>query len=115
MAATAGLGAASCAPAAKEGGFESPNPAAHLYAIEYAVHDRDADRIPQIVELLDSDDPAVRFAAIEALDRLTGMRLEYEYDAPRRQREAAVRRWVAAVESGEALSRGRATSGAAHD
>ena len=98
---SAGLLAASCAPSALEGGFDSPNPAAKLYAIEQAA--REGDRRPEtlasIVEQLDSDDPVVRLLAITALERLTGDTLGYEYDAPASERRPAIRRWQDRLDS----------------
>ena len=92
--------ASSCAPAAIDGGFESPNPAATIYAIEQAARSGDTTATPQIVEQLDSDDPAVRLLAIEALEILTGETYGYRYDEPQYMRRAAIKRWVNAVESG---------------
>jgi len=91
---------AACAPPASRGGFDSGNPAARLYAIEDAVRRGDQAAVPQIVTSLDSDDPAERMLAIEALQRLTGETLGYRYDAARPDREAAVHRWTVRI-SGE--------------
>ena len=82
-----------CAPPARNGGFDSGNPAARFYAIEEAVRTGDRSAVAHIVPALDSDDPAERLLAIEALRRLTGETLGYAYDLPRDEREAAVRRW----------------------
>ena len=91
-----GVSAAACAPSALEGGFDSPNPAARLYAIAQAA--REEDRSPatlrHIVEQLDSDDPAVRLVAITTLARLTGETLGYGHDDPAPARRAAIRRWT---------------------
>jgi len=90
---------ASCVRPATEGGFDSPNPAARLYAIEQAARAGDGSALAQLVEQLDSDDVAVRFLAISALGRLTGRTFDYRhYDAPI-QREAAIRRWVEYLEA----------------
>jgi HEAT repeat protein len=63
-----------------------------------AARDGDAGAVRSIVELLDSDDPAVRLAAIEALERLTSDTRGYRhYDAPGR-RSAAIEEWVQALE-----------------
>jgi hypothetical protein len=83
-----------CAPRATEGGFESDNPAAQLYAIRQAGERRDAGAVPRLVTALTSDDPAVRMFAIEALDRITGERLGYNPRASLQERDAAVARWV---------------------
>jgi hypothetical protein len=97
----AGLAAPSCAPPAIEGGFDSGNPAARMYAIEQAARDGDRTALPRIVEQLDSDDPAVRYLAITSLERLTGERLGYRfYDDPI-ERDLAIRRWVEYVQERE--------------
>ncbi|UCD76806.1 MAG: HEAT repeat domain-containing protein [Phycisphaerales bacterium] len=90
----------SCAPPATDGGFDSPNPAAKLYAMEQAVRAGDESAAARIVEQLDSDDPAVRMMAIESLRRLTGTTLGYDHSAASADRREAIGRWVQAVESG---------------
>src|SRR5688572_28904905 len=90
-----------CGPSALEGGFDSANPAAKLYAIEQAARHHDRSAVGQIIEQLDSDDPAVRLVAIAALQRLTGRTYDYrDYDPPQ-QRRQAIDRWKAALQSGE--------------
>ena len=102
--------AASCAPPAREGGFDSPTPAAKMYAMEQAVHAGDQTAAARIVEQLDSDDPAVRMMAIESLRRLTGTTLGYDHsDSPADRREA-IERWVQAVESGEVVEAAQTTA-----
>jgi hypothetical protein len=99
---------AACAPSATEGGFESANPAARLYAIERAAEQDDQSAVPHLVEQLDADDPAVRFLAITALERLTDETFGYQYYDPPWQRQAAIDRWVRYVEqmSGSAGTHG---------
>jgi HEAT repeat protein len=100
-----------CAPSATEGGFDSPNPAARMYAIEIAARDGDQQAVKQIIESLDSDDPAVRLLAISTLERLTGETYGYrQYDPPLQRREA-IDRWKAAYESGEVHPASGATDG----
>jgi hypothetical protein len=48
---------------------------------------------PQMVSDLDSDDPAVRFYAIEGLERLTGQTMGYVYYEDREARRPAVMKW----------------------
>jgi HEAT repeat protein len=91
----------SCGPAASEGGFDSANSSAKLYAIEQAVRDGDRSAIRRIVEQLDSDDPAVRFIAIATLQRLTGETYGYRDFDPEPVRREAIQRWVQAIENGE--------------
>lgn len=83
-----------CAPPVSEGGFNAPDPASKIYAIEDAVRQNDRSELPYIVEQLDSDDPAVRLVAITALQRMTGKTYGYHHYAPRREREESVRRWA---------------------
>jgi len=85
---------AACAPPVSEGGFDAPDPASKMYAIEDAVRRNDCTELASIVEQLDSDDPAVRLVAISALERMTGETHGYLHYATREEREQAVRRWV---------------------
>lgn len=93
-----------CGPKATQGGFDSDNPAAKLYAIRDAGARRDAESIPKLVEQLSSDDPAVRVFAIEALERITGERLGYNPSADLLVRAQAVQRWEQAVREGRFTS-----------
>ncbi len=92
------LGATACAPPVSTGGFDAPDPASRIYAIERAMRTNDVSRTPLIVEQLDSDDPAVRLMAIAALQELTGETYGYHYDDPPYLREPAIQRWVAYVD-----------------
>jgi hypothetical protein len=62
-------------------------------AIKTAAEQKDRDAIPFLIDDLNSDDPAVRFYAIEALRRITNQTFDYDYfdDAP--DRAPAVQRW----------------------
>ena len=81
---------------------ESPHigaidPSNNIPAIQEAARTNDHNAIPAIVRQLDSDDPAVRFYAIEALQKLTGQTLGYQFydDANLRKDEVARwRRWI---------------------
>jgi len=90
-----------CGPAATEGGFDSANSAARMYAIEYAARDGDRTAIPRLVEQLNADDEAVRALAIASLVRLTGQTKGYNDYDPIELRREAVARWVQAVHAGE--------------
>lgn len=73
--------------------FESPEPAARNAAIVDAAARNDRSAVPQLVRMLESDDPATRSLAISALERLTGQTHGYEaWDTPLR-REEAIARW----------------------
>ncbi|MFA7235331.1 MAG: HEAT repeat domain-containing protein [Phycisphaeraceae bacterium] len=96
------MGPAGCAPPpASEGGFDSRDPAAKLYAIQRAGEQRDRSAIPHLIEQLNSDDEAVRMFAIIALEKITGTRLGYSPYDPAWKREPAVGEWVAAYKNGE--------------
>ena len=95
------LGAGACGPRATEGGFDSANPAAKLYAIQHAYEQDDPRAIPRLIEQLDSDDPAVRLLAIASLDEITGRTYGYDHADPPEIRRDAVRRWEQAWETGE--------------
>jgi hypothetical protein len=62
-------------------------------AIKSAVQNQDKEVIPQLVHDLDSDDSAVRFYAIEGLQRLTGETFGYLYYAEAPARREAVMKW----------------------
>src|SRR5690349_19562052 len=62
-------------------------------AIKEAAEKHDLSAAPQLVHDLDSDDPAVRFYAIEGLKRLTGQTLGYVYYEDRDRRRESVMKW----------------------
>ena len=64
-----------------------------VLAIKKAAREKDKSAIPQLVEELSSDDPAVRFYAIEALDELTGQTMGYKYFEDEDGRKEAVDQW----------------------
>lgn len=84
--------AGGCVPIPK--GFDSPEPAARIEAAVEAADKGDRSKIPDLIALLDSDDPATRMVAIRALERLTGQTLGYDHAGSEAEREAAVGRWV---------------------
>lgn len=71
----------------------NPNPSIKIPAIKQAVADHDLSAAPELVKNLDSDDPAVRFYAIQGLRRLTGEDFGYRYYDERDQRRPAVLKW----------------------
>lgn len=94
------LSLSACAPPpASAGGFHSPDPASRLYAIQHAGEAGDRDAVPYLVESLESDDPAERMWAIHALEKLTGERKGYNPYNSLLDREQAVQRWRAWLES----------------
>ena len=62
-------------------------------AIKQAVEEHDEKAEPELVHDLDSDDPAVRFYAIEGLHRLTGETFGYLYYEDYTHRHKSVLKW----------------------
>lgn len=71
----------------------NPDVSGKIPAIKTAVEQRDLSKTKQMVKDLESDDPAVRFYAIEGLQRLTGETFGYQYYLDDEQRMEAVSRW----------------------
>ncbi len=95
------VGLAACGPTVVAD-FNSPEPAARNAAIVKATASRDAGAVPDLVRMLDSDDPATRLLAIQALERITGERLGYDPAAGDEAREPAVLRWAERANAGTA-------------
>jgi hypothetical protein len=70
-----------------------PDPSVKIPAYKKAVRTRDRAAAKQLVADLDSDDPAVRFYAIGALERMTGERFDYRYYDTDQGRKPAVAKW----------------------
>lgn len=74
--------------------FDSPDPARRIDAAVRAVEHDDRTAVPHLIDMLDSTDPATRFVAIHALERLTGQTMGYDYASPEPDRDAAVDQWT---------------------
>jgi hypothetical protein len=72
-----------------------PDPANKIRAFKIAEEHKDMTAVRQLVKDLESDDPAVRFYAINTLQRLTNQTFGYQYFANEEQRAAAVQQWNA--------------------
>jgi hypothetical protein len=92
--------ASACTAPATEADFDSSVPAARLQAIERAGALRDETATPWLVEQLDSDDPAVRMLALEALKRIEGHTLGYDHGDPPLKRLDAANKWTDHVSMG---------------
>jgi hypothetical protein len=73
--------------------IHSRHAAQKIPAIKEAVDAGDESVIPQLVHDLDSSDAAVRFYAIEGLQRLTGETFDYLYYQDAAQRRPALMKW----------------------
>lgn len=90
---------------------DSDDPSAKIPAIKQAADDKDMSHVAQMVKDLDSDDPAVRFYSIVALEKLTGDNFGYVYYQDEAERAPAVKRWNQWLASrGEAPTTTRASS-----
>ncbi len=70
-----------------------PDPMVKIPAMKLAVDRHDAGAAKDLIRDLNSDDAAIRFYAITALQRLTGDDFGYHYYDDEDQRKAAVGRW----------------------
>ncbi len=93
------LAAPGCSAPRPRRDVTNPDPSGKIPAIKDAVRARDADASRQLVEDLDSDDPAVRFFAIGGLKRLAGETFEYRYYDDETQRQPAMKRWRSWLEA----------------
>lgn len=75
-----------------------------ITGMKRAARERDLSVAPELIKDLDSDDPAIRFYAIEALQRMTQQDLGYEYFQDEDARKPAVERWKKWLEAGGAKS-----------
>lgn len=84
---------AGCTPATP-GGFDSPDPNLQVRSIVGSGSELSAEEAVELVEKLDSVDPAARMLAIRALERATGTTRGYDHAQPAWRREDAVRMWA---------------------
>lgn len=90
---------ASCRPSV-EASFDSPEPGARNRAIVAASRSRNPSHVPDLVRMLDSDDPVTRLLAIRTLEDITGETLGYDHAADPAERRRAVARWEERVRAG---------------
>ena len=76
-----------------EPSFESSSPQARNKAIVAEVRKGEGADLRHLVRMLDAKEASTRLLAIEALERLTGERLGYDYAASVADRREAVERW----------------------
>lgn len=79
-----------CALPAQRADFRSVDPQERSLA---TVQARDLRDVPGLIEELGSDDPAARMLANQALERVTGQSMGFDYAAPERKRAEAIDRW----------------------
>ncbi len=84
-----------CAPPAGDliQRLEDRDPLRRIRAIAEITRTEQKGLVPNLVDRLSDDDAAVRFAAMFALQELTGTRLGYSYSSPLSERMKAVEAW----------------------
>ena len=82
--------------------FDTDAPDGRIEAIVAAARDNDRSTLANLIEQLDSDDPAVRMFSIRSIERMTGRTMGYRHSDPDHVRREAVDRWVAWAEGGRA-------------
>jgi hypothetical protein len=73
--------------------IDDPDPSIKIPAMREAALQRDKTKLCKLVAQLDSDDPAVRFYAINSLKDLTGETFGYVYYEDDDKRKPAVVKW----------------------
>lgn len=82
-----------CRPRAPRQPLEDRDPIFLIPAIKQAAREERATEVPRLIQLLESEDAAIRLYAIGALRDLTDRKLGYEFYEPREKRREAVERW----------------------
>lgn len=82
-----------CSQPAMRPSFANGTPEERTMAATDAIRTDDASKVPQLITMLDSQDPAERMIASDGLRRLTGQTLGYDYADPRPLRTEAIARW----------------------
>jgi hypothetical protein len=75
--------------------INSDDPDLKILAMKQDVNRKDARDVPTMVDDLESDDPAIRFYAIQSLRRLTGDDFGYRFYEDDDQRAPALAQWQA--------------------
>lgn len=73
--------------------FEHEDPTIRVQAIVRAGRQEDARSYVYLIDALDDPQPAVRFYASIALEKMTGQTMDYRYYDPWPRRREAVERW----------------------
>jgi hypothetical protein len=76
-------------------GFDSPDPQERVAALTRDIDSSDLQSIPDLIETLDSVDPAARLIAIQELENRTDKTFGYRHFDPPWVRGKAVDRWSA--------------------
>ena len=77
--------------------FQSEDPKERMQAALKAGREKDEKTVPYLVDRLTDSEAEIRFAAILALERITGTTRGFRYYASRASRDQAVARWRASL------------------
>jgi HEAT repeat protein len=72
----------------------SPLSSLRIQAASEAALNADRTKVSELIDLLQSDDPAVRLVAIRSLEKLTGQTLGYRHFDAEPVRRSAIQSWV---------------------
>ena len=75
--------------------LQSPDANTRMDAVLKAGNSGNENQVPEIVPALQSEDPLVRWAAQQSLEKLTGTTLGYGWSDSPSHRAAATQKWVA--------------------
>ncbi|HEY2586431.1 MAG TPA: HEAT repeat domain-containing protein [Tepidisphaeraceae bacterium] len=94
------LAAGGCIPR-EDQSIGAVDPMNSIPAIQKAAETHDRKAVPALVAQLDNDDPAIRFYAIESLQRITGKSFDYHYYDDADDRRPTVNRWKQWLKQGQ--------------
>ncbi len=81
-------------------GFDSSVPGARIDASVRAANEQDAKAIPDLIALLDSEDPATRLIASNAIEWIIGRPIDFDHGGMWAERQAAIARLQEEYEQG---------------
>ena len=84
---------AGCRPGAPDRPLQDTDPVFVIPAVKEVAQEDDERDVPRLIELLSSEDAAVRAFTNESLRRVTGQDFGFQFWADEPQRDAAVARW----------------------
>lgn len=85
--------ASGCSQPTMRASFKDATPSERTLAAANAARDRDEASIPHLIAMLDSEDPAQRMVAGDALERITGETQGFFFADPEPKRREAIGRW----------------------
>ncbi len=96
------------APRPLDQAIKHPSPGVRVAAVQRAIQSGDTSEVPELIEMLDDEDPTVRMLASSSLKRITGRDTGYlPYASPevrRSQRDAWRLWWASQQQIGDSAS-----------